>query len=273
VNLRALVELTALISAHSPNLIESGRPFPLDALQRYWSCSRAQSRLWLARLTDFPVEIATASPQRRELLWQRTKSLLADVLVGELVARVWGAVLSAGDCAAREVCGNPIARSVLVQHAAVRHRALQVMTENSCLTVDEVAPLDRLRRRLERWTDVLVGHLVRRYGLAEFAFDAERAREFGEEQLQDSWSAAELQVWDLYFVCLRTSLPDATLPGGRLGELREEIARTMLSTFPRDAFLDTGMMKSVRLQRLLAGADRSETRPLPHRLKRLPRGS
>lgn len=260
-NLRALVELTAIISAHSPNLIESGARLPIDALQRYWSCSRAQGRLWLARLTDFPAEVATASAARRGGLWRRMQPLVADVFAGDLTARVWGAVLTARDCLSGEVCAGPIARSVILQHESVRRRALQLMLESPGFSVEDFALLDRLRRRLERWNDVLVGHLVRRYGLSEFAVDPERAREFGEEQLADSWGTGDFQVWDLYLVCLRSALPDAALPGGRLADLRREIAQTMLAAFPREAFLESGPLKSVRLRRLLSGNARSEVRP------------
>lgn len=272
VTLRALVELTALISAHSPNLIESARPLPVDALQRFWSCSRAQGRLWTARLVDFPAELATTSPERCRELWLRTLPLFADILAGNLVTRVWGAVLSAADIASGNMCGEPIARSALLQHATARNRALRIMSRCSEATEADVAPVDQLRRRLERWTDVLLGHLVHRYGLEEYAFDAERARDFGEEQIQDSWKPADVHVWDLYLVCLRTSLPDVDLPGGRLADLRDEIARTMLSTFPQEAFLDTGPLKSVRTRRFVAGFDRPETRPVGFR-RRIPRRS
>lgn len=258
-NLRALVELTAMISAHSPNLIESGARLPIDVLQRYWSCSRAQGRLRLSRLTDFPAEVAAASPVRRPGLWRRIEPIVADVFAGDLTARVWGAVLAARDCRSGELCAGPIARSVLLQHESVRRRALQLMLESPGFSAEEFSRLDRLRRRLERWNDVLVGHLVRRYGLSEFAFDPERALEFGDEQLADSWGTGDLQVWDLYLVCLRSVLPEAPLPGGRLADLRNEIAQTMLAAFPHEAFLECGPLKSVRLRRLLSGNPRSET--------------
>jgi hypothetical protein len=261
VNLRALVELTAMISAHSPNLIESGARLPIDPLQRYWSCSRAQGRLWLSRLTDFPAEVATAPAERRLFLWQRMQPLVADVFAGDLTARVWGAVLAARDCQSGEICAGPIARSVLLQHESVRRRVLQLMLESPGFSAEDFSRLDRLRRRLERWNDVFVGHLVRRYGLSEFAFDPERAYEFGDEQLADSWETGDFQVWDMYLVCLRSVLPEASLPGGRLADLRHEIARTMLAAFPREAFLEFGPLKSVRLRRLLSGNPRSEMHP------------
>jgi hypothetical protein len=265
-NLRSLLEFNVLISSYSPNLIETRTKLSLDALQRYWSCSRAQSRLWLSRLTDFPAEIAAASPERREIVWRRMQPLLADVLAGELVSRVWGAVLSAGDCALGQSYGEPIARNVLAQHEAVRNRALQLLLDGSGLPMDEAASIDLLRRRLERWTDVLVGHLVRRYALSGFAFDLERAREFGEEQLEDSWGRGDVEAWDVYLVCLRTSFFDVTLPDGRLAELREGIAQWMLAAFPRESFLDTGPMQSVGLRRLLSGGAHDESRRTsPHR--------
>lgn len=255
-NLRALVELAALVSSHSPHLIETGRGVPLECVQRYWSCSRAQHRLWLARLIEFSAVLAYASSKRRAALKPRLASLLADVCAGDLVSRVWGAVLTAADHKSSEPCGGPIARSVALLHESVNYRALKLLATEGGIGEDETAALDRLRRQIERWTDVLVGHLVRRYGLDEFAIDADRARDFGAEQLRDSWGTAQSQVWDLYFVSLRSSLPDVPLPAGRLGDLRASIAEALLASFPEQAFLDSGVLKSVRLRRLLAGTAR-----------------
>lgn len=264
-NLRGIVELAALASAHSPHLIETGGRLPLDPLQAYWSSSRAQQRLWLARLVDFPAEIATASTERQAILWARMTSLLADIYVGDLTARVWGAVLTAADRSGGETCGEPIAKSVALLYESVRHRALQTLLDGTGLDENRGAALNRLRSRLERWSDVLVGHLVRRYGVAHFAVDPERAREFGEEQLRDGWESGHSAVWGLYSICLRASLPEVRLPTGRLADLREAVSRAVLASFPEESFLDSGVMKSVRLHRLLKGAGRADTSPRIHR--------
>lgn len=262
-NLRALVELTTTISSHSPHLIEAGTKLSFDALQRYWSCSRARARLWLSRLTDFPAEMASASPERQLILREAIVPLLADVFTGDLTTRVWGAVVSAADLTLGQPYGEPIVKSVLSQQESLRNRALKLILSNPGLPAEQASALDRHRRRLERWTDVLVGHLVRRYHQDDFAFDVERAREFGEEQLEDSWGTGAVQAWDLYLVCLRSSFPDAVLPGGRLGELRDGIAHSMLAAFPSDSYLEFGPLQSVGLRRLLTDCARLDNQKLP----------
>jgi len=255
VNLRSLLELLTLVSAHSPHLIESDSGIPLDALQRFWSCSRAQSRLWLAELnapSDLHCE-GTSPGEIDYLTLQRLQPLLTDILVGGAVTRVWGAIVAACDRKTWKQDGIPVAESVLTQHNAVWNRLLQFLVDHRNDAGDEPGRIDQLRRQIERWTDVLVGHLVVRFGVSEFAFDAERARDFGEEQLSENWGRRDLQSWDLYLTCLRTTFPPLRLSRGRLKYLREEQMRQMLSSFPAEVFGDEGTLKPVWLRRLEKG--------------------
>lgn len=251
-NLRSVLELLTLVSAHSPNLIESDSGIPLDALQRYWSCSRAQSRLWLAEL-NAPSEVLCDGLEAGEIDYltsRRLEPLLADILVGGATTRVWGAIIAACDRKASKQAGIPVAESVLEQHNVVWNHLLQFLVEHRNTAGEEPGRIDQLRRQIERWTDVLVGHLVVRFGVTEFAFDVERARDFGEEQLSDNWGRRDLQVWDLYLTCLRTTFPPLRLSRGRLKYLREDLMRQMLSSFPAEVFGDEGTLKSVWLRRL-----------------------
>jgi len=47
--------------------------------------------------------------------------------------------------------------------------------------VSKAAELDRLRRRCDRWTDLLIGNGIGHDDLVEFAFDPDRARDFAQE--------------------------------------------------------------------------------------------
>lgn len=262
-NLRSVVELLALLSAHSPTLIQSGSGIPGDTLQRYWTCSGAQARLWLAEL-DRPQElqldgiIAELGGNPPDIT-----PVFADILLGGMSVRVWGAIILACDKNAGGCEGVSIARGVLAQHNLVWNRMLKYLVVQSDES-PEPARLDQLRRKVERWTDILVGHLVRRYGVTECAFDADRARDFGDEQLSDG-GRQELHVWDLYLTCLRTSFPALKLPRGRLNYLREEQLRQMLASYPPEVFSETGTMKPAWLYRLESANPPGERPHLPLR--------
>jgi hypothetical protein len=250
VTLRSLAEFLALISAHSPNLIEAGGEIPMDALQRYWDCSREQARLWIADLNHHANLADDDSAADHAAIVRRCEPLLADILAGGMTTRVWGAVLSACDQSTGIESGSLIAEGVLTQQNLVWNHLLRWLMDHPTIPVEEAARFDHLRRRVERWTDVLIGHLVHKFGVVQFAFDPDRARDFGEEQLADTWSGRDLQVWDLYLTCLRTAFPPLTLPGGRPRYLREENLRQMLASLPRDLFEDGGTFKSVWYRRL-----------------------
>jgi hypothetical protein len=182
-----------------------------------------------------------------------------------MVARVWGAVLTACDRSRRTVTSEKVARSVLAEQLEVQKQVLRLMIDGPYLTLERVSGLDKTRRIIERWTDLLVGHLVKRYALGDFAYDLERALDFGDEQLPENWGPRGNLVWNLYFVCLQSAFPDSRLPGGVEAEWREALFKSILGCFPHELFLESGVLKSVRLQRLLNNGQHREGPPLPGR--------
>ena len=260
-NLRQIVELTGIISAHSPNLVEAPGRIPRAAVARYGEYSEARARLWLTVLDELPRQITRASPGERPLVWDRAEAMLVDVLAGGLVARVWGAVLTSCDRARRTVSAEKLARSALSRQLQAQCKVLELLVAGPHLTLERAAGLDRLRRKIERWTDLWLGHLVGRFALTDFAFDLERALDFGQEQLGEIWEPRRQNLWQLYFMCLHSVFPASPLPGGEHDVLRDDLFRSILSCFSRELFLDDGLLKSVRIQRLMNAGFRQEGPP------------
>jgi hypothetical protein len=144
-----------------------------------------------------------------------------------------------------------VARRVMAGQRQAQQGVLRMLVDGPHLDRKRVAALDRLRRNVERWTDLLLGHLVRRYALPDFAYDLERALDFGEEQLRESWGPQRNSIWDLYFICLRSGFPGRRLPGGIQGIWREELLDSILGCFRLEMFESDGPLMSVRLKRLL----------------------
>jgi hypothetical protein len=264
-NLRQIVELLGLVSAHSPNLIEASEPLSGDAIARYRDCSQSRLRIWRASLDALPRRLSAAPQDFRPLIWQQEENTLVDALAGGMVARVWGAVLTACDRSRRTVTSEKVARSVLAEQLEVQKQVLRLMIDGPYLTLERVSGLDKTRRIIERWTDLLVGHLVKRYALGDFAYDLERALDFGDEQLRENWGPRRNRIWDLYFICLQSAFPETRLPDGIDAEWREALMQSILGCFPHDLFLEDGVLKSVRLQRLLNNGQRREGPPAPGR--------
>lgn len=255
-----LIEFATIVSADSPNLIEAPFAISDESLQRYDHWSQLRVLDWLSTLDDLPRQIADAPAVMRADIWQQAEPILIDVLAAGLVARVWGSILTACDRTRRAFAAEKLARNVLAEQAKVQQRVLRLMVDGPYLTLERVVGLDRTRRRIERWTDLLAGHVIRRYGLADFAFDFDRALDFGEEQLQN-WGPRREAIWELYFVCLRSNFPDVSLPDGIQARWRDEVLRSILQCLPGALFIDDGRLKSVRLQRLLKSSTLPEGPP------------
>jgi hypothetical protein len=262
-NLRQFVELVGIVSAHSPNLIEASVPLSRDALQRYEDYSVVRTRNWLFALDELPRELAATPPAFRPAVWDRAQAMFADLFAGGLAARVWGAVLSACSRTRRDLPAEKAARCALAGQLEAQTGALRLLVEGQNLSVEQLQNFDKLRRRIERWTDLFLGHLVGRYALADFAYDLERALDFGQEQLRESWGPRQNRIWDLYFLCLHSVFPDDRLPGGIQAEWREELLHSILGCFPPELFIEEGPLKSVRLQRYLNAGTLREGPPAP----------
>jgi hypothetical protein len=261
-----MVELIGTVSAHSPNLIESPSPLPGAALRQYAELSRIRVRHWRAVFQDLPHEIDAIPAELQPLLRDRAESLFVDLLAGGLVARVWGAVLTACDRSRRTVAAERVARGVLAGQWQVQEAAARLLAESRHVTNERAGRLDRLRRTMERWTDLLLGHLVRRYAVVDFAYDLSRALDFGHEQVRDGWETRQDLIWDLHLLCLRTGFPQFQLPGGIQAIWRKKLMSSILSCLPPDLFQGDGPLLSVRMKRLLNSGVRREGPAGPARL-------
>lgn len=260
-NLGDLIEFSAIVSQHSPNLIDQSAPLPEQALERYLYWSDLRVSEWLSAHARLPGEISAAPGAQRGSLWLEAQPAFIDVFAGGLVARVWGAILTACDRQRKTLTAERTARTVLARHDQAQQQILRLMVDGPYLTLERVVALDRIRRKIERWSDLLVGHIIRRYGVSDFTYDAERALDFGEEQLRHCHGALRDQVWDMYFLCLRSAFPKTTLPRGVHGERRDEVLKAILGSLPESLFLGDGIMASIALSRLLAGGTVAEGPP------------
>jgi len=180
-------------------------------------------------------------------VWEHCRRLAVEVFVAEPLTRVWTALLVASDRRRAQQLAEPIGRSVFIGHLEARRLCLQAMVDAPDAVLHEVVELDRLRRRVERWTDVLLSPLAATYPVGEFAFSTERAREFAIETSRAEWRAA---VRRLVSAGIQLSFSEGGLHIPVLSEDHLAVAVSVLSCFPSDAVEQTGELKSLRLLRL-----------------------
>jgi hypothetical protein len=246
---RELVELATLISAHGPALLESGELLPEQSIEQYWTTSKVRLDRWAWRLRTFCNE-AKLRPQHCRHLWPEIECVLEEILTSEMLTRVWTGLLCAYDRCRGTDIAEPVARSVLIGHMEARHRVLTLLVHAQGIAPDAAIKLNRLRRRAERWTDVLVGHLVRLSDVTEFAFDADRATEFAADLQYRGTQSGGKQVWPLLLASVRAGFHLKLGVESPNADLNARIAASILSCFPPDLFDSTGLFRSLWLMRL-----------------------
>lgn len=252
------MEIAALISAYSPHVIERPVMPPKEALEQFWESSQKRLKLWLSAMTFFQRSASDASPQERLRLWQELEPTLEEIFVTEVLARVWGAILTSIDEELGTHQYEPIARNVLIGHLDARKRALQLLACDSGVTSEHLHRIDQVRRRVERWTDLLLGHLVEHYSVEDFAFNAERSRDFGSQQLLQSTDRPREQVWALVLVGLRMAFPTAANTSPPNEYFQHQIIASILACFPMDSFQPEGPFRSILEGRVCRDGNRPE---------------
>ncbi len=250
---RELVELAAIVSAHGPVLIRSGAPIPTDSIEQYWTASKVRLDRWAWRLKSFRCDFggsADADARQRRDPWPAARGVLEEILTGEMLTRVWTAVLCGYDRRRGGDEAEPVARSVMIGHMEARHRVLTLMVRSSGIDAEAAVKLNRLRRRVERWTDLLIGHLAGIHDVSEFAFDPPRAKDFAEDLQYRSDLPGGRRVWPLVLASLRAAFRQGFSAESPNADLNARIAASILSCFPTDLFDSTGLLRSLWLIRL-----------------------
>jgi hypothetical protein len=253
-HVRDLVELAAIISAHGPTLIQSGQSIPPASVEQYWTTSKVRLDRWAWRLKSFVDHAQSQGHQRRDP-WPEVRAVLEEILAGEVLTRVWTGLLCVYDRRHGSDEMEPTARSVMIGHMEARNRALKLLVHGPGVDVEAAVRLNRLRRRAERWTDLLVGHLVILHDVSEFAFDPRRASDFADDLRQRGHLQGGRHSWPLTLATLRAAFQHGFSIESPNADLNARIASSILSCFPAEVFDATGLMRSLWMVRMSAMAE------------------
>jgi len=244
---RRLIELAALVSVHGPVVIRGSNPICRTGLQEYWIASKSRQDRWgraLKRLSGRPISPTSSSSGSQS---SPLCSVLEEILTGEVLTRVWTAVLCAYDRHRGTELAEPIARSVLLGHLEARHRVLMHLIYGPGMGAEQAVKLNRLRRRAERWTDVLVGSLAGLGDVAEFAVNPGRARDFADDLSYQGDRKGERFTWPIILASLRASFATGLNSVSPNADLNARIAAGILSCFRPELLDSTDLFRSVWL--------------------------
>jgi hypothetical protein len=246
-----LVHLAALIAVHGAPPDGSRFAPSQDKLGNYWSASKCRIDRWLRALRP---DDGAAWPRPASVGWKPLRGIIEEILLSEVLTRVWTAFLLAHD----QTCGREeaesVARSVLMGQLEARRRALSLLMHAAGVPIGEAVAVNRLRCKTERWTDLLLGQLSVPCDLSELAADVQRVRDFALERQTYSDDQAA-QRWSLLLTSLRQSFPSSAGPRSPNSDLNERIAASVLACFPTEAFESTGLFRSLWMIRLRYATD------------------
>jgi len=254
-NASGLLELAAIVSAHGPVLVEGPGNLSTSGLEQYWTASQCRFDRWSKAFKQLGAEAEDPGPGWADEGWPTLRATIEEVLTGEVLTRVFGAVVTAYDARRKSGQAEPIARSVMIGHLEARNRVLRWLVSGSGIGADEAFALNRLRRRTERWSDMLVGYLHGLVDVRHFAVDPERAADFAEDLSYRARLPGGRHAWTLLTASLRATFGTGLSATSPNADLNERIGTSVLSCFRSELFESTGTLRSLWVTRLVNGAE------------------
>jgi hypothetical protein len=191
--------------------------------------------------------------------WSVLKPLIEEILLSEILTRVWTGHLAAHDRITGSQEAEAVAKSVLAGQLEVRQRALSLLLHATGVPIADAVAINALRRKADRWTDLLLGYLPCQCDLTPFAADPQRMKDFALDW-RDCAEEPRTAHWSLLLASLSDAFPTNAAWRSPNADLNERIAASIIACFPDDAFDCVGLFHSLWMLRLRYAADNlSET--------------
>ena len=242
---RELAQLAALVATHGSVLIRGAAQISDASLNQYWTASKCRLDRWTRLLKSHNALMQGAAPPQRDEHWQAVRPVLEEILTSELLTRVWTAVACAHDRRRGQNEAEPVVRSVLIGHLEARNRALQMMVFGQGIGAHQAVELNRLRRRVESWTDMLLGFVSLEDGGDDLSFDRDRVTEFADDLRYEQQTPTGRYAWPLMLASLNAAFEKGISHTCPNAELNRQIAAGVLACFGSELFDSTGQMKSL----------------------------
>ena len=245
---RELVELAAIVAAQGPALIATPGCLPAGAIDQYWLASKCRLDRWNRALSQF--RDGRRASAGVPASWSELRPILEEILISDILTRVWTGVLCAFDRQRNAHEIESVARSVWLGHVESRHRVMCLLVSDVEIEPAEAVALNRLRRRTERWSDLLLGYLLEQHDVIEFAVCHETAREFASDLRSRRHQPGGEHAWPLTLAALRGAFQTGLSEAQPNGDAHARVAASILACLPPELFDGLGLARSLWLTRL-----------------------
>lgn len=233
-----LTEVAALMAAHGRLFVEQHEELPTQTIGDYYILSRNRFNRWMKDLSDLESGLNIRDPLQLLGLTQpcpATRTIAEQILVNEMLARVWTILLMARDRYQDIDRIKPVAHNVFLGHLSVRHKALSVVLNDDRLQQQDLVAIDKLRKATERWTDLLCCPLMGEYDLWQYAFHEDAAKELYKDRTDHNSLDPRSRAWVLLLSGMRHSFPETDGLASAIHDDDRRLSRLMLNSFPEDA--------------------------------------
>lgn len=227
-NARRLAKTAALIAASSEKLISSPQLRKRFDAEAYWKTCEKRLQCWNRALAMFKEDLREGSDHSP---WPALAVVGEEILYSEVLTRIWTAVLSISDRDQNDREMDAILRAIWIGHLAARNQVLVLIYKGQQQGIEAAANLDRQRRRLERWTDILLSRFAHLGDVEMFCFDPERVGDWSKEHRQ--LQAAEYrQQWNLLVASFQKSLGKGNEQQAANPDLNRQLVVTIAACIP-----------------------------------------
>lgn len=238
---RSLAEVALIISRVGPCLLDEGREPSAESRHTFWQSTRLLERRWTNCMTERDFDIS------------RLEKLAVRIFLCETVTRLWSTILGGMGTRGGKDDMTRLARNAVSGINRIRCELLVQMLKIPDAHYDRLQTLDRLRRRSERWTDMLLGPVAVKSNCFEFACHQDRARDFGIEALQSDpdsgLHAYHHMVSAGLLLAFKLHLTQEPIEEPELLDLMH----SMLGAIPRGSLHHDGTLRSSLERRIAAG--------------------
>jgi hypothetical protein len=247
-----LVELAVLIVRQAPTLPLVESTAGLGGIESYWAASKCRFDRWGRTLK----QLSDGDRQAFDVGGGTARGLVEEILGSEVLTRIWTAVVAAFDRRRGTQDNDIVVRSVYIGHLEMRHRVLKLLCEGTSLPWRDAVDLNRLRRRTELWTDMLLAPLAVRGDAREFAFEPDRLRQFAEDLAPGGAVGADgCDPAEFLEASVQAAAKSSLRQPAPTEDLNRSVAAAVLEAFPAQSFDAHGLFRSLWILRLTATAD------------------
>jgi hypothetical protein len=236
--LSARPEIAALLAAHGQSFAEQANAVSVQAMGDYYVYSRNRFNRWMRLLDRLEAGSETSASAdgfrgvRVESRIPLIREVSEQILINEMLARVWTILLIAQDRHRSSSDSEALATNVLLGHQALRRRLLRLCRSEEYGDCDFSLRIEHLRRETEVWTDILCCPFMKRYDLWSFACDEEDARDYFRQRQERCALDSDSAAWIAMLGGLRESFSEVDETAVLVAQDDVRILRLMASCFP-----------------------------------------